>query len=77
MFSRAEKVVIATKIEELLLSLGHPEMPKEKPKFHLRVDGAESWSFADIDPNWTFESKGPGVNPWNETARDVLKDKKD
>ena len=56
MFSKAEKQMIATKIEELLLSLKHPEMPTERPKFHLRVEGKEGWSWAEIDPNWTFET---------------------
>lgn len=72
MFSTVEKVMIAQKIEELLLSLSHPEMPTEKPKFKLHVDGKESWSWADIEPNWTFDDKEPGTNPWNEIARDVM-----
>lgn len=33
MFSVAEKKKIAEKIEKLLLSLDHSEMPKEKPVF--------------------------------------------
>lgn len=66
MFSSEEKRLIADKIEELLLSLGHPEMPKERPSFALHVDGAEDWSWADIQPNWKFQSKDPEINPWNE-----------
>jgi hypothetical protein len=74
MFSVKEKQMIADKIEEVLLSLDHPEMPKEKPKFKLHVDGKESWSWADIEPNWTYnEDNKPGVNPWNEVARDRMK----
>lgn len=74
MFSLQEKQHIAKKVEELLLSLNHPEMPKEKPKFHLRVDGAEEWSFAEIDPNWTFNKTNQRqVNPWNEVARNIMK----
>lgn len=72
MFSKDEKIMIAQKVEELLLSLKHPEMPDEKPKFHLHIDGKESWSWADIEPNWTFEAKEPGVNQWNEDAREIL-----
>lgn len=64
-----EKKKIADTIEKLLLKLDHPEMPKEKPKFKLHVDGKESWSWADIEPNWTFKDKKPGVNPWNEQVR--------
>lgn len=73
MFSQTEKQKIATEIERLLLSLNHPEMPKERPNFHLHVDGAESWSWADIKPNWTFGGTPPTVNPWNEIAREKLK----
>jgi hypothetical protein len=71
MFSVKEKQHIAAVLEKTLLELNHPEMPTEKPMFELHVDGKESWSFADIKPNWTYDGK-PG-NPWNEVARDVLK----
>ena len=72
MFSVSEKKLIAAKIEEILLSLNHPEMPKTKPKFLLHVEGAESWSWADIKPNWTFGLRQPDINPWNEMARDII-----
>lgn len=73
MFSSDEKKKIASEIEKLLLSLNHTEMPKEKPMFHLRVEGAESWSFADIKPNWTFnDNNKPGINLWNENSRKIL-----
>jgi hypothetical protein len=69
MFSVAQKRLIASKVEELLLSLRHPEMPESKPRFKLHVDGAESWSWADIEPNWVFDdAHQPGVNPWNEAV---------
>lgn len=73
MFSLKEKQMIAAKIEELLLSLNHPEMPTEKPIFSLRVDGKESWSWAEIKPNWTFSDTPAEINPWNEIAREVMK----
>lgn len=75
MFSNAEKQMIAAEIENLLLKLNHPEMPKEKPKFMLIVSGKERWSYAQIEPNWIFngDNKEPGVNPWNEIARDIMK----
>lgn len=66
MFSYKEKQKIAEEIEKLLLSFNHPEMPKEKPEFHLSVKGKESWSWAEIKPNWYYEKELPGVNPWNE-----------
>lgn len=73
MFSMEEKKLIAQKVEEILLSLNHPEMPTEKPKFTLNVKGAESWSWAEIEPNWVFEDgKKMGHNPWNEDARKIM-----
>lgn len=73
MFSLREKQFLAAEIEKLLIGLNHPEMPMEKPIFKLHVDGKESWSFADIQPNWTFnEQNKPGVNAWNEVAREVM-----
>ena len=76
MFSVKEKQHIAKEIERILLELKHPEMPNGKPKFNLHVEGKEPWSFADIDPNWTYENKEYGVNPWNENARKIMNDDK-
>ena len=74
MFSVAEKRKIAGTIEKLLLELNHPEMPKEKPKFRLHVDGKEDWSWANIEPNWIFdEGKVMKINPWNEISRKFIK----
>ncbi len=74
MFSLKEKQFIAKEIEKLLLSLEHPEMLKEKPMFTLKVEGKESWSFAEIKPNWTFDiNNPPEVNPFNEFSRKILK----
>ena len=66
MFSRKQKNKIAEEVEKLLLSFNHPEMPKEKPRFLLHVEGKEGWSWADIEPNWKYEDKEPSVNPFNE-----------
>ena len=75
MFSMQEKQHIAAKIEELLLSLEHPEMPTEHPEFALVVQGKEAWSFARIMPNWVFSLEHPpSVNPWNEVTRERLKE---
>jgi len=74
MFSMKEKQTIADKIEKLLLELNHPEMPKEKPVFHLRVEGKENWSWAEIEPNWKFNDQNkPSINAFNENAREILK----
>lgn len=69
MFSMKEKQHLSAEIEKLLLALNHPEMPAERPRFHLHVDGKAAWSWADIEPNWTYEDKAPGVNPFNERKR--------
>jgi len=62
-----QKQYIAGEIEKLLLSLEHPEMPTEKPIFHLRVEGKEDWSWAEIKPNHTFGlDNPPSMNPFNE-----------
>ena len=67
MFSKTQKIKIADEIEKLLLSFDHPELPKEKPDFKIHIDGKESWSWADIEPNWKYDKDNlPGVNPWNE-----------
>ncbi len=72
MFSVKEKQHIAAVIEKTILELKHPEMPTEKPKFKIHIDGAEDWSFADIEPNWTYDKDNkPGVNPFNEVLREV------
>jgi len=72
MFSMEQKKQIAAAVEKTLLSFNHPEMPTEKPKFHLRVDGKESWSWAEIEPNWTFENREPGINPHNERVAEQM-----
>ncbi len=72
MFSVKEKQFIATEIEKILLSLNHPEMPKEKPNFKIHILGKEDWSYADIEPNWKYADKEISVNPWNENAREIM-----
>lgn len=76
MFSTAQKQYIAGRIEEILLELGHPEMPLDRPAFKLHVDGKESWSWADIEPNWKFGvSNPPSVNPWNEVQENYYENR--
>ena len=78
MFSIKEKQYLSALIEKALLDLKHPEMPREKPVFTLKVEGAEEWSWAEIKPNWTFEGKTASKqNPWNEVAREVLPERDD
>lgn len=69
MFSAKEKQQIAEVLEKILLEIDHPEMPKEKPDFKLHVNGKESWSWADIEPNWRYEDSPSQTSFWNENAR--------
>lgn len=73
MFSQKEKQHIAAEVEKLLLSLNHPEMPKEFLRFKLHVDGKEAWSWADIEPNWKYQSR-PQAHPnaWNEQTHEEI-----
>jgi len=77
MFSVIEKKYIADSIEKILLELNHPEMPKDKLKFTLQVDGKESWSWADIEPNWIFDNKKVSINPFNEISRELHKNREE
>ena len=72
MFSMKEKQIIAAAVEKALLEINHPEMPNERPSFTLHVDGKESWSWADIEPNWKYETKPATTTQWNEGARSFL-----
>jgi len=64
MFSVEQKRHIANAVQEILRATNHPELPAGEIAFVLHVDGAESWSWADIRNNGAVTA--PGVNPWNE-----------
>ena len=64
MFSVKQKRDIANKIQGILKETLHPELPKDEIQFHLHVEGAEGWSWADIKNNGAIEK--PNINPWNE-----------
>jgi hypothetical protein len=66
MFSVAQKREIAEAVQKILRETGHPELPPPgtEIRFLLHVDGAESWSWADIRNNGSIPV--PAVNPWNE-----------
>lgn len=64
MFSVRQKREIADKVQRILRDTNHPELPPGEISFHLHVDGAKPWSWADIRNNGAVTS--PGVNPWNE-----------
>jgi len=67
MFSVRQKRDIADKVQAILRETNHPELPKGEIKFLLHVDGAESWSWADIRNNG--EVLNPGINPHNELIK--------
>jgi len=64
MFSVEQKRMIANEVQQILRSTNHPELPDSEISFRLHVDGAESWSWADIRNNLAVAE--PSVNPWNE-----------
>lgn len=66
MFSAQQKREIAEKVQAVLRETQHPELPAGEIQFLLHVDGAASWSWADIRNNGAVTD--PGVNPWNELA---------
>lgn len=65
MFSIDQKRKIAEAIQDILRATKHPELPDGEIEFLLHVDGAESWSWADIKNNGAVTK--PDVNPWNES----------
>ena len=64
MFSIKQKRDIADKVQNILRETNHPELPEGEIQFLLHVDGAESWSWADIRNNGAITN--PSVNPRNE-----------
>lgn len=66
-----QKRAIAEAVQRILRDTGHPELPTGEIQFRLRVDGAQSWSFAEIRNNGAVPT--PEVNPWNE-AMDYFKE---
>ena len=64
MFSVRQKREIADKVQAILRETQHPELPDSEIQFHLHVNGAESWSWADIFHNGSVAN--PVTNPHNE-----------
>ena len=64
MFSVQQKRDIANAVQKILQNIDHPELPEGEVEFHLHVDGAESWSWADIKNNGAVIN--PKINLWNE-----------
>lgn len=64
MFSVRQKREISEQVQKILRNTKHPELPRGEIKFQLHVDGAESWSWADIKNNGAVLE--PTFNPHNE-----------
>jgi hypothetical protein len=64
MFSVKQKREISDKIQVILRETNHPELSSEEISFHIHIDGAENWSWADIRNNGSVVN--PGINAWNE-----------
>ncbi len=70
MFSVQQKREISDTVQKILRATNHPELPTTgEVSFTLHVDGAESWSFADIKNNASVGD--PGVNPHNESMANI------
>jgi hypothetical protein len=64
MFSVRQKREISDAVQKILRDTAHPELPKGEIQFSLHVDGAETWSWADIRNNGAVIM--PEINPHNE-----------
>ena len=72
MFSVAQKRDIADKVQQILRETGHPELPDGEIQFHLHVDGAAGWSWADIRNNGSVTNPEANANPHNEVVADDM-----
>lgn len=68
MFSMRQKREISEKVQKILRETKHPELPETEIQFHLHIDGAEGWSWADIKNNGSILN--PSLNPHNEKQDD-------
>lgn len=65
MFSVQQKRDISDAVQKILRATNHAELPTTgEISFKLHVDGAEEWSWADIENNGAVGN--PGMNPHNE-----------
>jgi arginine utilization protein RocB len=60
----SKKREIADAVEKILRNTNHPELPDGDINFKLHVEGAEDWSWVNIQNNKSVSN--PSVNPWNE-----------
>lgn len=69
MFSVKEKQHLANVVEKAIRELNHPEMDNNNIHFNLKVEGKESWSWANIHSNSSPQLGKP--NEWNEKSREI------
>ncbi len=69
MFSIQQKRDISDAVQQILQVTNHAELPQGEINFSLHVDGAESWSWADIRNNGAVGN--PGVNSHNELMASI------
>ena len=61
MFSPQLKQEISEKVQAILQETHHPELPNGEVYFILHIDGAEDWSWANIENNSKCGFRTPGV----------------
>lgn len=64
MFSIRQKHKISEAVQKILRETNHPELPEGEISFYLHINGAEGWSWADIENNGAIAT--PSINPHNE-----------
>ncbi len=74
MFSVQQKREIADKIQQILRDTNHPELPKGEIEFNIHIEGASTWSWADIQNNGAVDN--PTTNPFNEIVANKMKTNK-
>ena len=62
MFSIQQKRDIANRIQNILRCTQHPELPEGEIQFLIHIDGAESWSWADIRNNGAVLNAGFNIH---------------
>jgi len=72
MFSVQQKREISDKIQKILRETHHPELPCGEIQFSIHIQGAESWSWADIRNNGAVPN--PEINLWNELQAQKMKE---
>jgi hypothetical protein len=73
MFSIRQKREIADAVQRILRATNHPELPSGEIQFHLHVNGAEDWSWADIRNNGSVSNPDINLRTKNKTLDKYVK----